>query len=142
MILVGAGSGMSSVWSILNDHLASGEERPTPQSRRMGGRARAGRPAGTPRRHCPSPARPRGPRRCLTAIVCDLADFRPSSILTPKEINTWLIRSSKRVNPGSGHISDLHSKSGRRPGRRRGRSGSGSDTLDRLDDSQDVPKRS
>ncbi len=28
MILVGAGSGMSPVWSILNDHLASGEQRP------------------------------------------------------------------------------------------------------------------
>jgi propane monooxygenase reductase subunit len=28
LILVGAGSGMSPVWSILNDHLASGEERP------------------------------------------------------------------------------------------------------------------
>ncbi len=28
VILVGAGSGMSPVWSILNDHLASGEDRP------------------------------------------------------------------------------------------------------------------
>lgn len=28
VILVGAGSGMSPVWSILHDHLASGEERP------------------------------------------------------------------------------------------------------------------
>ncbi|MBP0582842.1 2Fe-2S iron-sulfur cluster binding domain-containing protein [Labrys sp. LIt4] len=28
LILVGAGSGMSPVWSILNDHLASGEQRP------------------------------------------------------------------------------------------------------------------
>lgn len=28
IILVGAGSGMSPVWSILNDHLASGEKRP------------------------------------------------------------------------------------------------------------------
>ncbi|MGX5799782.1 2Fe-2S iron-sulfur cluster-binding protein [Bradyrhizobium sp. Arg314] len=28
MILVGAGSGMSPVWSILNDHLNSGEQRP------------------------------------------------------------------------------------------------------------------
>jgi propane monooxygenase reductase component len=28
MILVGAGSGMSPVWSILNDHLTSGEQRP------------------------------------------------------------------------------------------------------------------
>lgn len=28
MILVGAGSGMSPVWSILNDHIASGEDRP------------------------------------------------------------------------------------------------------------------
>ena len=28
MILVGAGSGMSPVWSILNDHIASGEQRP------------------------------------------------------------------------------------------------------------------
>jgi propane monooxygenase reductase subunit len=28
LVLVGAGSGMSPVWSILNDHLASGEERP------------------------------------------------------------------------------------------------------------------
>ncbi|MDI9847818.1 2Fe-2S iron-sulfur cluster binding domain-containing protein [Rhodoblastus sp. 17X3] len=28
LILVGAGSGMSPVWSILNDHLASGEDRP------------------------------------------------------------------------------------------------------------------
>ncbi len=28
IILVGAGSGMSPVWSILNDHLASGESRP------------------------------------------------------------------------------------------------------------------
>jgi propane monooxygenase reductase subunit len=28
MILVGAGSGMSPVWSILRDHLASGEQRP------------------------------------------------------------------------------------------------------------------
>jgi propane monooxygenase reductase subunit len=28
MILVGGGSGMSPLWSILNDHIASGEERP------------------------------------------------------------------------------------------------------------------
>lgn len=28
LVLVGAGSGMSPVWSILNDHLASGEHRP------------------------------------------------------------------------------------------------------------------
>lgn len=28
MILVGAGSGMSPIWSILHDHLASGEDRP------------------------------------------------------------------------------------------------------------------
>lgn len=28
VVLVGAGSGMSPVWSILNDHIASGEERP------------------------------------------------------------------------------------------------------------------
>ena len=28
LVLVGAGSGMSPVWSILNDHLQSGEERP------------------------------------------------------------------------------------------------------------------
>ena len=28
VILVGAGSGMSPVWSILNDHIASGEDRP------------------------------------------------------------------------------------------------------------------
>lgn len=28
LVLVGAGSGMSPIWSILNDHLASGEERP------------------------------------------------------------------------------------------------------------------
>lgn len=28
IILVGAGSGMSPVWSILNDHIASGEDRP------------------------------------------------------------------------------------------------------------------
>ncbi|CAG4909677.1 unnamed protein product [Acidocella sp. C78] len=28
LILVGAGSGMSPIWSILNDHLASGESRP------------------------------------------------------------------------------------------------------------------
>ena len=28
VILVGAGSGMSPVWSILHDHIASGEDRP------------------------------------------------------------------------------------------------------------------
>ena len=28
MILVGGGSGMSPLWSILHDHIASGEERP------------------------------------------------------------------------------------------------------------------
>ena len=28
LVLVGAGSGMSPIWSILNDHLKSGEERP------------------------------------------------------------------------------------------------------------------
>ena len=45
------------------------------------------------------------------------------------------------VNPGPGRISRLHNKPGRRPDRRRSRSGFGSDTLHRLDDFQNVPNR-